>query len=355
MGFLRNLFSSPSAPPPINFGAIGAQQSAANVEAARLGARLGRPDVISPWQTTTFQEYEPDRYLQATSLTPEYEGLRRGDVGIQSGLQGLAAGRLGQIQTDPFTTEGMVGEPGPFQYSSVGAQPEYSTEAATYALPGFADLNTYTSNAASEFFNRAVGRLNPQFDRAERGLRTQLINSGIPEGSDAYIEEMRLFNQQKNDALADLASQATFKGPQLAGLTLSNILMGRGQQLGEIGTEYQIAQAQRGQGIAEQQQQVALQREARDRQIAEALRLRQQPMSELSALMTSTTPFTQIAAQGPPGIAPVAGPAPVDLGGAIAASQQADLLARYQGAQMQQATLLGIPTTLAAAHLGRSG
>jgi len=354
MGFLRHLFSNPSAPPPINFGAIGAQQSAANVEAARLGARLGRPDIISPYQTTTFQEYEPDRYLQATSLTPEYEGLRRGDVGIQGGLQGLAAGRLGQIQTDPFTTEGMVGEPGPFQYSSVGAQPEYSTEAATYALPGYADLNTYTSNAASEFFNRAVARLNPQFDRAERGLRTQLINSGIPEGSDAYNEEMRLFTQQKNDALGELSTQSIFQGQDLQRNILSNVLAGRGQQLGEIGTEYQIAQAQRGQGIAEQQQQVALQREARDRQIAEALRLRQQPMSELSALMTGTTPFTQIAAQGPPGIAPVAGPAPVDLG-ALAAAQQADALARYQGAQQQQATALGIPTTLLAARLGRTG
>jgi hypothetical protein len=352
MGFLRNLFSSPSAPPPINFGAIGAQQSAENLEAARLGARLGRPDIISPYQTTTFQEYEPDRYLQATSLTPEYEGLRRGDVGIQGGLQGLAAGRLGQIQTDPFTTEGMVGEPGPFQYSSVGAQPEYSTEAATYALPGYADLNTYTSNAASEFFNRAVARLNPQYDRAERGLRTQLINSGIPEGSDAYIEEMRLFNQQKNDALGELSTRSIFEGQGLQRDILSNVLAGRTQQLGELGTEYQIAQAQRGQDITEQQQQVALQRQARDRQIAEALRLRQQPMSELSALMTGTTPFTQIAAQGPPGIAPVSGPAPVDLG-AIAASQQADALARYQGAQYERAAALGAATTLGGAVIGR--
>ena len=352
MGFLRNLFSSPSAPPPINFGAIGAQQSAANVEAARLGARLGRPDVISPWQTTTFQEYEPDRYLQATSLTPDYEQLRLGDVGIQSGLQGLAAGRLGQIQTDPFTTEGMVGEPGPFQYSSVGAQPEYSTEAATYALPGYADLNTYTSNAASEFFNRAVARLNPQFDRAERGLRTQLINSGIPEGSDAYNEEMRLFTQQKNDALGELSTRSIFESQDLQRDILSNVLAGRTQELGELGTGFQVAQAQRTQDIGEQRQQVDLQRQARDRQIAEALRLRQQPMSELSALMTGTTPFTQVATQGPPGIAPVAGAAPVDLG-AIAASQQADALARYQGAQYERAAALGAATTLGGAVIGR--
>jgi len=352
MGFIKNIFSSPSPPPPINIGAIGEQQAEANLEAARVGARLARPDTVSPYQTTTYQEYEPDRYLQATTLTPEYEQLRSGEVSLQGGLQGLASNRLQDIQTTPFTTTGMVEEPTPFQYSAVGAAPAYSSAAATYALPGYADLNTYTSNAADEFFNRAVGRLNPQFDRAQTGLRTQLINSGIPEGSDAYNREMELFAQQKNDALADLANQAVFQGQGLQAQILSNVLMGRGQQLGEIGTEYQIAQAQRGQDIAEQQQQVALQREARDRQIAEAIRLRQQPMSELSALMTGTTPFTQIAAQAPPGVAGASGPAPVDLG-ALAAAQQADALARYQGAQQQQATALGIPTTLLAASLGR--
>ena len=147
-------------------------------------------------------------------------------------------------------------------------------------MPGYSDLNTYTSNAADEFYNRATARLNPQFDRAQRGLRTQLINSGIPEGSGAYNEEMRLFSQQKNDALSDLASQAVFQGQTLQSNIMANILSGRGQQLGEIGTQYQIAQAERGQGIAEQQQQIALQREARDRQIAEAIRLRQQGASK---------------------------------------------------------------------------
>jgi hypothetical protein len=163
---------------------------------------------------------------------------------------------------------------------------------------------------------------------------------------------MRLFTQQKNDALGDLSTQSIFQGQGLQRDILSNVLAGRGQQLGEIGTGFQVAQAQRTQDIGEQRQQVDLQRQARDRQIAEALRLRQQPMSELSALMTGTTPFTQIAAQGPPGIAPVAGPAPVDLG-AIAASQQADALARYQGAQYERAAALGAATTLGGAVIGR--
>ena len=350
MGFISDLFTSPQPPAPVDYGAIGEQQQAVNLEAARVGARLARPDVVTPYQTTTFRETAPDQYLAATTLTPEYERLRLGETAIQQGLQGLAANRLLDVPTSPFTTEGFTQEPGPFQYSSVEAQPEYSTAAATYALPGFGDLNTYTTNAADEFFNRATARLNPQFDRAERGLRTQLINSGIPEGSDAFNEEFRLFNQGKSDALADLASQAVFQGQNLQSSILANVLTGRGQQLGEIGADYDIAQARRGLTIAEQQQQVELQRYARDRQIAEALRLRQQPLSELSALMTGTTPFTQVATQGPAAVGPVPGPVPIDLGG-IATLQQADALARFQGAQQQQGTLLGLGATLGGAYL----
>jgi hypothetical protein len=354
MGFIRDLFSSPEPPPPVDYGAIGQQQTEANVEASRLQARLSRPDVVSPYSTTTFRETEPDRYLQTMMLEPAYEQLRAGETAIQSGLQNLAAQRLRDVPTSPFTTQGMTGEPQPFQYSGVGPQPGYSTEAATYALPGYSDLNTYTSNAANEFFNRAVARLNPQFDRAQRGLRTQLINSGIPEGSGAYDEEMRLFNQQKSDALSDLASQSVFQGQTLQSNIMANILTGRGQQLSEIGTEYDVAQRRRTQGITEQQQQIELQRYARDRQIAEAIRMRQQPLSELSALMTGTTPFTQVAAAGPSPVPPTPGPAPIDLGG-IATLQQADAMARFRGAQQQQSTLLGLGATIGGSLLSNPG
>ena len=144
-----------------------------------------------------------------------------------------------------------------------------------------------------------------------------------------------------------------FEGQTLQSNIMANILAGRGQQLGEITSEYDIAQRRRAQGISEGERQVALDREARDRQIAEAIRLRQQPLSELSALMTGTTPFTQVAAAGPSPIAATGGPAPVDLG-AITGMQQRDALARYAGQQQQQATALGIPTTLLAARLGRT-
>ena len=326
MGFIRDIFSSPEPPPPVDFGDIGQQQAATNVETARIGARLARPDVVTPYTTTTYRETAPDQYLATQTLAQPYEGLRQREAAIQGGIQNLAAGRLAQVPTGALDVSGFQAEPTRFDYGAIGATPTYDTSAASYQLPSYAGLDAYTTDAANEFYNRAISRLNPQFDRAERRLRTQLVTSGIPEGSDAYNEEFRLFRQGKADALSDLASQSVFQGQTLQSNILGNILTGRGQQLGEIGTEYDVAQRQRQQQIAEGQQQVALDREARDRAIAEAVRLRQLPLSEASGLITGTTPFSQAAAAGPPRVAPVPGPSPVDLG-ALASAGQADQLA----------------------------
>ena len=348
MGFISDLFSSPKPPPPVDFGAIGQQQAATNLETARVGARLARPDVVTPYSTTTYRETAPDQYLATQTLAQPYEGLRQREAGIQGQIQNLAAGRLAQVPTGALDVSGFQAEPTRFDYGAIGAQPTYDTSAASYQLPSYAGLDAYTTDAANEFYNRAISRLNPQFDRAEQRLRTQLITTGIPEDSDAYREEFRLFRQGKADALSDLASSSVFQGQSLQSNILGNILTGRGQQLGEIGTEYDVAQRQRQQQISEGQQQVALDREARDRAIAEAVRLRQLPLSEASGLITGTTPFTQAAAAGPPRVAPVRGPSPVDLG-ALASAGQADQLARFQGQVARQGAGLGLAGTIGSA------
>mgnify|MGYP003646549409 FL=1 len=353
MGFIRDMFSSPKAPAPIDYGQLARNQAVLDKDTLRLQTNLSRPDMVTPYSTTTFRETGPDEYLGTYSLAPDYEGLRAQEVGIQGGLQGLAGDRLSQIDRGAFTTQGLPSEPTAFSYSDYGALPEYSTAGATYQLPEYSDLDAYTTSAADNFYNRAVNRLNPQYERQLAALNTQLINSGIPPGSDAYNQEIELFRQQRNDQLADLASQAVFQGQDLQRSIMGNVLAGRGQQLQELGTQFDVSQAQRSQMAQEGRDEYALGQQARDRAIAERLRERQQPMTELSALLTGTTPFSQAAAQGPGALAPVAAPPPVDLG-RLAAAQQADNLARYQGAQQRQGTALGIPTALGAAYLGRN-
>lgn len=87
------------------------------------------------------------------------------------------------------------------------------------------DLNN--DAVESRLFDLGTKRLNPEFARDEEALRTRLINSGIRQGSDAYNSEMEMFNQRKNDALNSLALSGRSQA-------LSELLQERNQPINEI-------------------------------------------------------------------------------------------------------------------------
>jgi hypothetical protein len=89
--------------------------------------------------------------------------------------------------------------------------------------------NVNLSNDAVEdrLFQLGTARLSPQFARDEESRRTQLINSGIRPGSDAWKTEMTRLDQSKNDALNSLL----LSGHQTA---VNDILTERNQPLNEI-------------------------------------------------------------------------------------------------------------------------
>ena len=338
MGFIRDIFSSPSPPPAVNFQQVGKDQTAANRETALLSAQIARPDVVTPYQTSRYLDIgKPgqDRFAITQELAPEYEQMRQREAGIQGGIQNLAAQRLGQIDPSAYTTQGLPTEPGAFSYQdTVGALPEFSTAGATYQLPEFSGLQNMSSQATDQFYQSALGRISPEFDRAEENLRTQLITSGLPVGSEAYNREIERFRQSKGDALSQLATSSMMQGQQFARGQMGDILTGRQQQLAEIGAEFDVAGQQRSQLAQEARAERDMQIQARDRAISEQLFQRQQPINELSALLTAQVPFSSQATDRPilqPG--GVAGPAPVDFGN-LAVQQQQDAAQRYQ-AQLQ--------------------
>lgn len=126
-------------------------------------------------------------------------------------------------------------------------------------------------------------RLDPQFARDEEAMRTRLANSGIQQGSDAWAAEMGRFDQAKNDARNQL------------------LLTGRGQAVQEILTE------------------------------------RNQPLNEISALMSGSqvnmpnfgsTPQTQVGG--------------VDYQGAVRDNYNAQVQAAQMKAQSQNAMMGGL-------------
>ena len=80
-------------------------------------------------------------------------------------------------------------------------------------------INLSNDAVESRLMDLGTRRLNPQFARDEEALRTRLINSGIRQGSEAWNAEMGQFDQRRNDAMNQL------------------LLSGRGQAINEILTE----------------------------------------------------------------------------------------------------------------------
>jgi hypothetical protein len=86
------------------------------------------------------------------------------------------------------------------------------------------DLNTATEDKIDEM-GRA--RLDPQFAQQQQAMQTDLINRGIREGSPAYAAAMQNFGQGKNDAYNSLYLNGRAQGAQEA-------LAQRNQPINEI-------------------------------------------------------------------------------------------------------------------------
>lgn len=88
-------------------------------------------------------------------------------------------------------------------------------------IGGLLGTNVDLSNEATEarLFELGSKRLDPQLAKQEESIRTRLLNSGIREGSAAWNSEMERFTQSRNDAYNQLA------------------LSGRGQAVQEALTE----------------------------------------------------------------------------------------------------------------------
>lgn len=89
------------------------------------------------------------------------------------------------------------------------------------------NVNLNNDEVENRLFELGSKRLTPQFQRDENALRTQLINSGIRPGTEAWNTEMTRLAQNKNDAM----NQLLLGGRQQA---ISEILTERNQPLNEI-------------------------------------------------------------------------------------------------------------------------
>ena len=275
-------------PDPVQPQVITGQQAALNEETARLQHRLNAMDEINPYGSVAYQDLGDDRWQRTISLTPEQQQLLEQQQRVGAGMNTLAEAQLGRL-------DDLLSQPVDF----TGTAPPLTT-----------DFGADRQRIEDALYGRATARLDPVWQNREQQLATTLANQGIMLGSEAYEDAMRDFSFARNDAYDSAINQAIAAGG------------------------------------AEESRLFGINTAARQQAIQEALTGRNQPINEITALLSGgQVTMPQFAAP------PQTAVQPVDISGPYAQQYQAQL-ANYAAGQNRNNALMGGLFGLGSAALG---
>lgn len=140
------------------------------------------------------------------------------------------------------------------------------------------DPTLLNKRATDALYEANTQYLDPQFAQSQAKMESQLANQGITSGSEAYINAMANFSNQKQQAYTDARNQAIGQGTAAAqglfGMGLQGAQFGNtalGQQFGQNVTAQQLANASAGQNNANAQANMGLTNAALGQQFGQNL------------------------------------------------------------------------------------
>jgi hypothetical protein len=262
--------SAPAAPAAPDYAGAATAQGQANIDAARLTAKLGNPNIVNPYGTQTVT-YTNDQPTVTQTLNPMAQKALTSQQNLQANMADLAntgyKNAFG-VLSNPFSFGGpavqtslaapgtLQGGPTAGQYGTAGGvdASKYGTATGGVNAPNLQtslDLSGVAKmpvNAGMTAQEAIMSRLEPTLARNRVSTETQLINQGLRPGTEAYDNAARILGQQENDQ----RTQAALQG---LNLDLSANQQGFGQALnaGQFGNTAQLA----GFGAGLQNQQAA--------------------------------------------------------------------------------------------------
>jgi len=180
---------SSSAPPPPDYSGAAKETAAGNLDAARAATAANRVNQYTPYGSLEYKVSGEDPYGNATwsatqSLAPAQQQLldyqNQASLGLGQ-LTGKGLGYVNNMLDTPFDTS---------------------------------KLPTTGFNPSQSYQDAYMQRLQPQIQQGREQLSTQLANSGIPVGSEAYRRAMMAQGQKENDLLAAATTQGFGVGQQ---------------------------------------------------------------------------------------------------------------------------------------------
>jgi hypothetical protein len=186
-GFL-GLGDAPSPPPAPDYAGAARETAAGNLAAAQTATAANRVSQYTPYgnliyaQTGTDSQGNPT-WRADTTLAPAQQQML--DIQNQAGI-GLGS----TINAALGRTQDVMGK----QFNP--------------------NLPQVGINAGEQYQDAYMRRLQPQIEQSREALATQLANSGIPVGSEAYKRAMMTQGQKENDLLAAATTQGFGVGSQ---------------------------------------------------------------------------------------------------------------------------------------------
>lgn len=197
----------PKSPDPMQ---TAQAQSTANTAAIRESAKVSAVDQASPWGNTTYQRDANGVPIKQTiTLDPAGQTFFDTSNTIKNALAGKAQGYLNYLPNSQFTGPG----------------------------------DTAGDAVANALYQRKLGMVQPELDRADNQLKVQLSERGIPIGSEIYNNETDRLAKARGDTLASLSQDATLAGGQEYDRQLQDALTLRNQPFNEVSAFLQGAPA----------------------------------------------------------------------------------------------------------------
>lgn len=308
--------SSPTPPAPVNYGEQAQAQGAANIDAARVGAQLNRVNQYTPWGNSIYTPgASPDSWENTVQLAPDQQKLLDQQTQGELSLSQTANNGLNQIQQNmgtPFDPSGLpsrVDSVNAPQYDLYGGQTGAAVNNLDYsplgALPNAEQYGQQKQGVEDALYRQSTNRLDPAYAKQEEALRTRLLNSGITSGSEQYGNELSDFYRTREADYGDARDRSIIGGGAEQSRLMNDALAARGQGAAEITTAGQFANsasqqnldqalkamgfnnATQSQGLSDSIAAGNFQNQSRGSAMDEAAYLRQLPLNEYIALMSS--------------------------------------------------------------------
>jgi DNA-binding transcriptional MerR regulator len=281
--------STPAAP---DYAGAANAQAEASREVTEQQTWANRPTINTPfgqqtWSVTPQWDPSTGQYLntwtQNTNLTPESQAALDSQMRIQQGRSGLAESLLGRAQDEYGDTMDWS------KFDQLAATPGSENIQRNISTDGLQTVNPadrYSQEAEDAIYNQWSNRMDPQFQRDADQLRTQLHNSGLKEGDQAYDIEMEKLRQSQGDARTNAQYQATIGAGEEASRMFGMDSSSRAQGFQERQAGGAFANSAAQQAYNQSTQSANYQNQRRQQQIAEEMQRRGFSLNEINAILT---------------------------------------------------------------------